>query len=93
MSSFQGINIYNQSNTILQIDNGTLQLPTKVRITNTSKGPNDGLLFQMDSSNESLIQNINQTGNMTSYRDWETDRKSTRLNSSHEFVYRMPSSA
>ena len=27
------------------------------------------------------------------YRDWETDRKSTRLNSSHEFVYRMPSSA
>ena len=27
------------------------------------------------------------------YRDWETDRKSTRLNSSHEFVTRMPSSA
>ena len=26
-------------------------------------------------------------------RDWETDRKSTRLNSSHEFVSRMPSSA
>ena len=29
----------------------------------------------------------------TCYRDWETDRKSTRLNSSHEFVSRMPSSA
>ena len=30
------------------------------------------------------------------YRDWETstpDRKSTRLNSSHEIPYRMPSSA
>ena len=27
------------------------------------------------------------------YSDWETDRKSTRLNSSHEFVSRMPSSA
>ena len=27
------------------------------------------------------------------YRDWETDRKSTRLNSSHEFVTRMPSTA
>ena len=27
------------------------------------------------------------------YRDWETDRKGTRLNSSHEFVSRMPSSA
>ena len=27
------------------------------------------------------------------YRDWETDRKSTRLNSSHEIPPRMPSSA
>ena len=30
---------------------------------------------------------------LVQYRDWETDRKSTRLNSSHEFVSRMPSSA
>ena len=30
---------------------------------------------------------------IANYRDWETDRKSTRLNSSHEFVSRMPSSA
>ena len=29
----------------------------------------------------------------TSYRDWETDRKSTRLNSSHITRSRMPSSA
>ena len=29
----------------------------------------------------------------TSYRDWETDRKSTRLNSSHSAKSRMPSSA
>ena len=29
----------------------------------------------------------------TVYRDWETDRKSTRLNSSHEIPSRMPSSA
>ena len=27
------------------------------------------------------------------YRDWETDRKSTRLNSCHEIPSRMPSSA
>ena len=27
------------------------------------------------------------------YRDWETDRKSTRLNSSHVIPSRMPSSA
>ena len=30
---------------------------------------------------------------LTEYRDWETDRKSTRLNSSHEIPSRMPSSA
>ena len=29
----------------------------------------------------------------TGYRDWETDRKSTRLNSSHSRASRMPSSA
>ena len=29
----------------------------------------------------------------TNYRDWETDRKSTRLNSSHSGESRMPSSA
>ena len=29
----------------------------------------------------------------TGYRDWETDRKSTRLNSSHLKLARMPSSA
>ena len=29
----------------------------------------------------------------TTYRDWETDRKSTRLNSSHSGESRMPSSA
>ena len=30
---------------------------------------------------------------MSEYRDWETDRKSTRLNSSHITRSRMPSSA
>ena len=29
----------------------------------------------------------------SAYRDWETDRKSTRLNSSHRSLSRMPSSA
>ena len=32
-------------------------------------------------------------GDMSDYRDWETDRKSTRLNSSHITRSRMPSSA
>ena len=30
---------------------------------------------------------------LATYRDWETDRKSTRLNSSHITRSRMPSSA
>ena len=30
---------------------------------------------------------------LAAYRDWETDRKSTRLNSSHRSLARMPSSA
>ena len=34
----------------------------------------------------------NQQGQSV-YRDWETDRKSTRLNSSHSAKSRMPSSA
>ena len=32
-------------------------------------------------------------GKVLGYRDWETDRKSTRLNSSHSAKSRMPSSA
>ena len=32
-------------------------------------------------------------GGLVWYRDWETDRKSTRLNSSHSAKSRMPSSA
>ena len=32
-------------------------------------------------------------GTWARYRDWETDRKSTRLNSSHITRSRMPSSA
>ena len=37
-----------------------------------------------------LIQGMWEFGR---YRDWETDRKSTRLNSSHRSLSRMPSSA
>ena len=43
-------------------------------------------------------QNLVEAANLAvglweSYRDWETDRKSTRLNSSHSAKSRMPSSA
>ena len=36
---------------------------------------------------------LNNSRFIMSYRDWETDRKSTRLNSSHSRASRMPSSA
>ena len=42
--------------------------------------------------NEQINQNLT-AGHKASYGDWETDRKSTRLNSSHSAKSRMPSSA
>ena len=36
---------------------------------------------------------LNRLQRIRRYRDWETDRKSTRLNSSHITRSRMPSSA
>ena len=48
---------------------------------------------------QSLIDGLNNAkilhdwDNYQAYRDWETDRKSTRLNSSHITRSRMPSSA
>ena len=39
------------------------------------------------------IRGIADKDSGTEYRDWETDRKSTRLNSSHSGESRMPSSA
>ena len=40
-----------------------------------------------------LTTHYTVTGVGNVYRDWETDRKSTRLNSSHSAKSRMPSSA
>ena len=40
------------------------------------------------------MSNVGDTDRLVeAYRDWETDRKSTRLNSSHSAKSRMPSSA
>ena len=52
-------------------------------------------LFSMVLSNLLLQSDKNcvSYSMMESYRDWETDRKSTRLNSSHSAKSRMPSSA
>ena len=50
----------------------------------------DGKRFFETGTDRGVLYPMNNTG---SYRDWETDRKSTRLNSSHSAKSRMPSSA
>ena len=47
--------------------------------------------FCRDTNCENYYAEISEC--MVMYRDWETDRKSTRLNSSHSAKSRMPSSA
>ena len=47
-----------------------------------------GTLLEVGCGSGCLAQRVKNV-----YRDWETDRKSTRLNSSHEIPSRMPSSA
>ena len=59
----------------------------KTSITRLNK---KSILSLMDESITSTGLVLNQH---PPYRDWETDRKSTRLNSSHEIPSRMPSSA
>ena len=69
---------------------------------------NNQQLYKILTDNNSKLLNrlisIDPTANMEKdvagkytkwlmYRDWETDRKSTRLNSSHSAKSRMPSSA
>ena len=48
-----------------------------------------------DSMDDREVMNALSRRDNQPYRDWETmqDRKSTRLNSSHEIPSRMPSSA
>ena len=53
----------------------------------------DGDEGTQEIENNQAEEEIDKTPKETSYRDWETDRKSTRLNSSHITRSRMPSSA
>ena len=52
-----------------------------------------GLLQMRNTINNQGGMVYGSYGKYDSYRDWETDRKSTRLNSSHRSLSRMPSSA
>ena len=63
-------------------------------ITNTTDATrvkNVGIRIKNAATN--YYKSIGREADLRGYRDWETDRKSTRLNSSHRSLSRMPSSA
>ena len=75
----------------------------KAQMTNTeNKFEYNGLIYiavesegcrGCDFDDRDNIESVGCKLDDASYRDWETDRKSTRLNSSHRSLSRMPSSA
>ena len=59
-----------------------------------SKGIGAGYINRADASKHKTEKvEVPEKPKEAAYRDWETDRKSTRLNSSHITRSRMPSSA
>ena len=61
------------------------------RLTNPKHYPH--VVAAIQAYRAELAAKYNTTYERREYRDWETDRKSTRLNSSHSAKSRMPSSA
>ena len=58
------------------------------------KGSKGNIISLRKSEVNKMLGKVDEMNDMGgSYRDWETDRKSTRLNSSHSRASRMPSSA
>ena len=71
------------------------QVGVQARLMSKALRKITGLLSKMNCT-VIFINQIRMKIGMTgygAYRDWETDRKSTRLNSSHRSLSRMPSSA
>ena len=64
--------------------------------TTLSKKVSEGQIWVYETNNKNPFK-VTKVDTMyvigVPYRDWETDRKSTRLNSSHRSLSRMPSSA
>ena len=78
-------------------DMAGLNLGVQVRTAVFDKG---GMLNSVEvTAGKDIIKGLNTylgvgyDNGFDRYRDWETDRKSTRLNSSHSRASRMPSSA
>ena len=62
---------------------------TDITLTERCKRAND---IYLKNKGQVILVSIHANAGVW-YRDWETDRKSTRLNSSHSAKSRMPSSA
>ena len=95
-------NTLKASTSALSEENNYLQRTTTVSndavSVTTKSGTNvDSFTLHVDKlAQQDIYQSKNlasKTSTLASYRDWETDRKSTRLNSSHRSLSRMPSSA
>ena len=65
----------------------------KLRYADYPKDYFTGILPASQYGSVAVLPSSYDVGGAASYRDWETDRKSTRLNSSHRSLSRMPSSA
>ena len=61
--------------------------------TYTSGALLTGVVYRVEFVVWGISGDANISVSLLVYRDWETDRKSTRLNSSHSRASRMPSSA
>ena len=86
-------------NNPIQFDGFQNALSTAIQMSNSTKVSNaevfnlQGQKNLSDAKAADTLSNIDWYKLTPAYRDWETDRKSTRLNSSHRSLSRMPSSA
>ena len=95
------IRSYHQTDHIVTFTNGsTLEFFPENYVMDKTLTRFDGLetnFFLLEEAQELQKKTFEKcklrVGRHTIYRDWETDRKSTRLNSSHLKLSRMPSSA
>ena len=74
------------------VEGAIVQLTTKMEDLLTNIGQELVVIHNDTTFIANTTQSIKSSTSAV-YRDWETDRKSTRLNSSHSAKSRMPSSA
>ena len=81
-------------------DDDPYTLPTQLSFAAVAKNTADKITLPpgyqytvVHATGDRLVSSLPVYSNRGLYRDWETDRKSTRLNSSHSAKSRMPSSA